>query len=79
MVPSSLITITADSECLTYGGFSLSETIHLWNFEFIVDYLGCQNPSRSWGDSGIAFMGSTHNGTPSPWRTMIEDGPKSSS
>jgi hypothetical protein len=40
MIPSSAITDATDSECLMYGGFSLSETIHLGNFEFIADYFG---------------------------------------
>jgi hypothetical protein len=39
MVPSSMITITADGEHLSCGGFSLDETIRLGNFEFIADYL----------------------------------------
>jgi hypothetical protein len=38
MVPSSTITIAADGEHLTCGGFSLGETICLGNFEFITDY-----------------------------------------
>jgi hypothetical protein len=37
MVPSSMITITTDGERLTYGGFSLGETIHIRSFEFIAD------------------------------------------
>jgi hypothetical protein len=40
MVPSSTITVAADGECLTCGGFSLSEIVHLGNFEFIVNYFG---------------------------------------
>jgi hypothetical protein len=40
MVPSSMITIAADGERLTCGGFSLGETIHLGNFELIADYFG---------------------------------------
>jgi hypothetical protein len=38
MVPSYALIITADSECLTCGGFSLGETIHLGNFKFITDH-----------------------------------------
>jgi hypothetical protein len=38
MVLSSVITVTADGERLTCGGFPLSETIFLGNFEFITDY-----------------------------------------
>jgi hypothetical protein len=40
MVPSSVITVAADSERLTCGGFPISETICLGNFEFITDYIG---------------------------------------
>jgi hypothetical protein len=64
MVPSSMITITANGEHLTYGGFSPGETVCLGNFEFIVDYFG-----------GLRrhLHGSTCSGTPSPWWAMIED------
>jgi hypothetical protein len=37
MVPSSAITVAADSEHLMCGGFSLGETVCLGSFEFIVD------------------------------------------
>jgi hypothetical protein len=64
MVPSSTITITANGEHLTCGGFSPGETVCLGNFEFIVDYFG-----------GLRrhLHGSTCSGTPSPWWAMIED------
>jgi hypothetical protein len=73
MVPSFAITVTADGERLTCGGFSLGESVRLGSFEFITDYFGGLSRSPRRGDSGAAFMGSTHNGTPSPQRTMIED------
>jgi hypothetical protein len=38
MVPSSTITVAADGERLTCGGFSLGVTVHLGNFEFIANY-----------------------------------------
>jgi hypothetical protein len=38
MVPSCALAVIADGEHLTCGGFSLGETIHLGNFEFIADY-----------------------------------------
>jgi hypothetical protein len=38
MVPTSAIVVTVDGERLACGGFSLGETIHLGNFEFIADY-----------------------------------------
>jgi hypothetical protein len=40
MVPSSALVVATDGECLTCGGFFLSETIHLRSFEFIADYFG---------------------------------------
>jgi hypothetical protein len=40
MVPSSAIVFAANSERLTCGGFSLGETVHLRNFDFITDYFG---------------------------------------
>jgi hypothetical protein len=73
MVPSSMITVDVDGERLTCGGFSLCETIHLENFKFIIDYFSYLSRSPRRGDPGSAIMGSTCSGTPSPWRTMIED------
>jgi hypothetical protein len=73
MVPSSVVTIAIDGECLTCGGFSLCETICIRSFEFISDYFGSMSPSARRGDSGATFMGSSHNWTPSPRRGMIEE------
>jgi hypothetical protein len=67
------ITVAAAGACLTCGGFSLGETVHLGSFEFIANYFGGLSLSPRRGDSGTAFMGSTCNGTPSPWWAMIED------
>jgi hypothetical protein len=61
-----LITVTADGERLMCGGFSLSKTIHLGNFEFIVNYFGGLSLYHKRGDSGIAFNGSTRSGDSSP-------------
>jgi hypothetical protein len=71
--PLSVITIAADDKRLMCGGFSLGETVHFVNFEFITDYFGGLSLSPRRGDSGAAFMGSTRSGTPSPWWAMIED------
>jgi hypothetical protein len=71
--PSSVITVTADSERLTCGGFSLGETVHLGCFEFIADYFCGLSLSPRRGDLDAAFMGSTRSGTPSPRHVMIED------
>jgi hypothetical protein len=35
MVHSSMLAITTDSELLTYGGFSLNETVHFGSLEFM--------------------------------------------
>jgi hypothetical protein len=37
MVPSSMITITTDGECLMCGGFTLGKTVYLGSIEFIAD------------------------------------------
>jgi hypothetical protein len=73
MVATSAITIATDGERLTCGGFSLSETVHLGILEFIADYFCGLSLSPRRGNSGAAFMGSTHSGRPSPQRAMIED------
>jgi hypothetical protein len=61
MVPSSMIFVAAYGECLTCGGFSLSETVRPGSFEFIADYFRGLSLSPRRGDSGAAFMGSTHS------------------
>jgi hypothetical protein len=39
MVPLSALTVAANGDHLTCGGFSLSETVRLGSFEFITDYI----------------------------------------
>jgi hypothetical protein len=73
MVLSYAITIATDGEHLTCDGFSLSKIVRLGNFKFIADYFGSLSLSPKRGDTGAAFMGSTHSGASTPWRTMIED------
>jgi hypothetical protein len=73
MVSSSTIVVAADGECLTCGGFSLGETVHLRNFEFIADYFSGLSLSPRRGNEGDAFMGSTHRGASTGWSAMIED------
>jgi hypothetical protein len=73
IVPSSAITVAADGERLTCGGFTLGETIRLVTFKFIADYFDDLSLSPIRGDLGAAFMSSSHSGTPSPWWAMIED------
>jgi hypothetical protein len=72
MVPSSVLTVATDSDRLMCGG-TLNETIRLGSFKFIADYFSGLSLSPRRGDSEPDFMGSTHSGTPSPWRVMIED------
>jgi hypothetical protein len=73
MVPSSTITVTANGEHLTCGGFSLGETIYRGNFEFITDYFGGLSLSLRRGDEGAASMGSTRSEAGTPRWAMIED------
>jgi hypothetical protein len=68
-----MITIAADGERMTCGGFSLGKIVRLVSFEFIANYFGGLSLSPRRGDSGATLMGSTHSGTPSPRRVMIED------
>jgi hypothetical protein len=76
MVPPSVITIAANDECLMCSGFSLGETVHFGSFKFIADHFNGLRLSPRRGDSGAAFMGLTHSGTPSLCQAMIEDSAK---
>jgi hypothetical protein len=73
IVPSSSIAITADGECLAYGGFSLSEPVGLGNFEFIANYFGGLSLSPRRGNKGVVFKGSTHSGASTPQWATIKD------
>jgi hypothetical protein len=73
MVPSSAIIVAANGEHLSYGGFSLSEKIHLGNFEFITDYFSGLSLSPRICNSGTTFMCSARHGASYPWRDMTED------
>jgi hypothetical protein len=66
MVPSSLVAIIADGECLGCSGFSLGEPIHLGIFEFITDYFDSLSLSPRRGNEGAIFVGSTHSGASAP-------------
>jgi hypothetical protein len=76
MVHSSALAISADGECLTCSGFSLSKTLRFESLEFIADCFGGLSLSPRRNDSGAAFMGSTHTRPPSLLRAMIEDSTK---
>jgi hypothetical protein len=73
MVPSSSITIAADGECLTCGGFSLSKTIHFGSLEFLIDRLGGMSLSPMGDGSDVVAMGSAHGGPLLPQWTMMGD------
>jgi hypothetical protein len=66
IVPSFVITVVADGERLTCGGFSIGEIDRFGNFEFIADYFDSLSLSSRRGDTGSAFMGSTHSGVSTP-------------
>jgi hypothetical protein len=59
MVPSSTLAFSTNGECLTCGGFSLGETIHLGSFEFINDYVSDMSPSPRRSDSDTALWAQT--------------------
>jgi hypothetical protein len=73
MVASSAFIITANSERLRCGVFSIHETIHLGNFEFIVDYFSGLSLYPRRGNAGASFMGSAHSEASTPRWAMVED------
>jgi hypothetical protein len=73
MVPSSTHTIATSGEHPLSDVFSLNETIHFGNLEFITDYFGSLSLSPMGDGSDAAVMGSTSGGLPSPPRAMTGD------
>jgi hypothetical protein len=71
MVPSSALVVTADGECLSYDGFSLSETICFGSLEFIANHLGSQRLSPMGNGSDAIVIGSARSRPPSPLRAMM--------
>jgi hypothetical protein len=63
MVPSSVLTVTADGERLSNDVFSFSETICFESLKFIVDHFGGLSLSSIGDGSGTTIMGSTHGET----------------
>jgi hypothetical protein len=76
MVPSSSITIAANDERLTCGGFSRGEPVYLGIFELIIDYFSSLSLYPRRGNDGAVFVGSTRSGACTPQRAMIEDSPE---
>jgi hypothetical protein len=66
MVPSSLITVAAEGERLTCGGFSLGKLVHHRNFEFITDYFRGLSLFPRRGNDDTIFLGSTRSGASTP-------------
>jgi hypothetical protein len=73
MVPSSALTVVANDECLSCGGFSLSETICFGSLEFTTDCFGDQSLSPRRDISDATMAGSTHSRPLSPLWAMIGD------
>jgi hypothetical protein len=73
MVSSSSIAITADSERLACGEFSLGERVNLGNLEFITDYFGSLSLSPRRGNEGAIFVGSTRSKASTPQGALVED------
>jgi hypothetical protein len=73
MILASAITVVADGECLTCSGFSLGKTVHLRNFEFIVDYFGGLSFSLRRGVEGATFMSSTRSRASTPRWAMTKE------
>jgi hypothetical protein len=65
MVPSLELAVTADGECLSCGGFSLSETIRFGSLKFIADRFGGLSLSPTGDGLDAIAMGSAHGGPPS--------------
>jgi hypothetical protein len=72
MVHSSTLAITTDGEHLTYGGFSLGETIRFGSLEFIAHCFRSLSLSPKGSDSGAIIVGTTLNRLPS-LHTIVED------
>jgi hypothetical protein len=76
MVLSSALTVTADGERLSCGGFSLGETIHFGSIKFIIDLFGGLSLSPLGDGLDAIVMGSTRGRPPSPLRATMGDSTK---
>jgi hypothetical protein len=57
IVLSSTLVVTTDNEHLSYGGFSLGETIHFGSPEFIIDSFSSLSHSPKRDGSDVITMG----------------------
>jgi hypothetical protein len=71
MVHSSILVITTDSKHLTYGVFSLGETVHFESLEFIADCFDNMSLSTKGSESSAVFIGTTSSGSP-PLCTILK-------
>jgi hypothetical protein len=65
MVHSLRLTIVTDDNHQVGIGFTLGETRHFGSLEFIADHFSNLSLSPEWNDSGAAFVGMAHSGSPS--------------
>jgi hypothetical protein len=72
MIHSSMLTVTANVEHLTYGGYFIGKIVHFGNMEFIVDCFSSLSFSPKGNDSGTVFVGTSCSGSP-PLRTILDD------
>jgi hypothetical protein len=73
MVPTSVLTVNAEDECLSCDVFSLGETIQFGSLKFITDHFDGLSLSPMGYGSTTVVMGSTHGGPPSPLQATIGD------
>jgi hypothetical protein len=71
MVHSSILAVTTDSKHLTYGVFSLSETVRFESLEFIADCFDNMSLSTKGSESSAVFIGTTSSGSP-PLCTILK-------
>jgi hypothetical protein len=71
MVPSSVLVVATNGQCLSCDGFSLSETIRFGSIEFIANHFGSISLSPSGDVSDANVMGSARSRPPSPPWTMM--------
>jgi hypothetical protein len=76
MVPSLVLTVANDGECLSCGGFSLGKTIHFGSLKFIANCFSGLSLSPSRDVLGAIVVDSAYCG--SLWPRIEKDGSISS-